>query len=45
MGKPAIAIELSARERRELEGLSRRRKTAQGLAVRAEIVLLPAGGV
>jgi hypothetical protein len=32
MGKPAVAITLSAAERRELEALARRRKTAQGLA-------------
>jgi len=45
MGKPAVAIELSAAERRELEGLARRRKTAQGLAQRARIVLAAAEGL
>jgi len=39
MGKPAVAIELSVAERSELESLARRRKTAQGLARRARIVL------
>jgi transposase len=42
---PAVAIELSDREREELEGLSRRRRTAQGLARRAEIVLAAAAGL
>lgn len=45
MGKPAVAIDLSAEERDELEGLSRRRKTAQGLARRARIVLAAAEGL
>ena len=45
MGKPAVAIELSAAERSELESLSRRRHTAQGLAQRARIVLLAADGL
>ena len=45
MGKPAVAIELSAAERRELESLARRRKTAQGLARRARIVLAAADGL
>ena len=45
MGKPAVAIELSAVERRELESLARRRKTAQGLARRARIVLAAAAGL
>lgn len=45
MGKPAVAIELSAAERRELEGLARRRKTSQGLARRARIVLAAAEGL
>lgn len=45
MGKPAVAIELSAVERRELESLARRRKTAQGLARRARIVLAAAEGL
>lgn len=37
-------IELSASERRELEGLTRRRKTGQALALRARIVLASAEG-
>lgn len=41
----AVAIELSDGERRELEGLARRRKTAQGLARRARIVLAAAEGL
>jgi len=45
MGKPAVAIELTDRERVELEGLAKRRRTAQGLARRAQIVLLAAEGV
>ena len=45
MGKPAVAIELSAAERRELASLARRRKTAQGLARRARIVLAAADGL
>ena len=45
MGKPAVAIELTAAERRELEGLAGRRKTAQGLARRARIVLAAADGL
>jgi transposase len=45
MGKPAVAIDLSAEERDELEGLARRRKTAQGLARRARIVLAAAEGL
>jgi transposase len=45
MGKPAVAIELTCEERRELEGLSARRRTAQGLARRARIVLLAADGL
>jgi transposase len=42
---PAVAIELSDFERRELEGLTRRRRTAQGLARRAQIVLAAASGM
>jgi DNA-binding NarL/FixJ family response regulator len=42
---PAVSIELSDLERGELEGLSRRRRTAQGLARRAQIVLAAAGGL
>jgi len=45
MSRAAVAIELSAAERRELEGLARRRKTAQGLARRARIVLAAAAGL
>src|SRR6266478_4084564 len=45
MGKPAIAIELTAAERAELEGLASRRRTAQGLARRARIVLAAAAGL
>jgi transposase len=44
-GRVAAAIDLSAAERRELEGLVRRRKTAQGLARRARIVILAAEGL
>ena len=44
-GRVAVAIELSSYERRELEGFARRRRTAQGLARRARIVLLAAGGL
>lgn len=45
MGRVAVAIPLSAAERLELESLSRRRKTAQGLARRARIVLAAAEGL
>ena len=45
MGRAAVAITLSASERRELGGLARRRKTAQGLARRARIVLAAADGL
>src|SRR5690348_13164989 len=44
MGKTAVAIDLTDSERRGLEGLASRRKTAQGLAQRARIVLLVAEG-
>src|SRR3546814_11264411 len=44
MGRPAVLIELSEVERSDLEGLSRRRRTAQGLAQREHIVLLAAAG-
>ena len=44
-GRVAVSIELSVCERRELEGLARRRRTAQGLARRARIVLLSAEGL
>jgi transposase len=43
-GRIAVSIDLSSFERRELEGLTRRRRTAQGLARRARIVLLAAEG-
>ena len=45
MGRVAVAITLSDAERRELEGLARRRKTAQGPARRARIVLAAADGL
>lgn len=45
MGKPAVVIDLTKEERRELEGLAGRRRTAQGLARRARIVLLAADGL
>ena len=45
MSRAAVAITLSEAERRELEGLVRRRKTAQGLARRARIVLAAADGL
>lgn len=45
MGAPAIAITLTAEERVELEGLANRRRTAQGLARRARIVLAAAAGM
>jgi transposase len=44
MARVATIIDLSVEERAELEGLSRRRRTAQGLARRAQIVLLAAEG-
>ena len=45
MSRVAVAISLSEAERRELEGLVGRRKTAQGLARRARIVLAAAEGL
>lgn len=45
MGKPAVTIDLTGEQRAELESLVRRRQTAQGLARRAEIVLLAADGL
>ncbi len=45
MGKAAVAIDLTVEERRELESLAGRRRTAQGLARRARIVLLAAEGL
>ena len=44
MAKAAVSIELTAAERTELEGLAGRRRTAQGLAKRARIVLAVADG-
>ena len=44
-GRVAVAIDLSVAERRELDDLARRRRTAQGLARRARIVLLAAEGL
>ena len=45
MGKAAVAIELTVAERAELEGLAGRRRTAQGLARRARIVLAAGDGM
>src|SRR5580698_1322614 len=45
MGKRAVGIALTEIERRELESLASRRRTAQGLAQRARIALLAAEGV
>jgi transposase len=45
MGKPAVAIELTAAERAELESRASRRRTAQGLARRSRIVLAAAEGM
>ncbi len=45
MGKPAVLIELSAMERRELAGLARAQKTGQALARRARIILAAASGL
>ena len=45
MGRSAVAIELTAGERGELEDLAGRWRTAQGLARRARIVLLAAEGL
>ena len=44
MSKRAITIELTAAERSALEDLAKRRRTAQGLARRARIVLAAAEG-
>jgi len=43
-GRTAVRIELTEDERSALEGRARRRKTARGDAMRAEIVLLSASG-
>lgn len=45
MGKPAVAIGLSAGERRELESLARAHKTGQAMARRARIILAAAAGL
>ena len=45
MGKPAVAIELSAHERRELQSLARAQRTGQAMARRARIVLAAAAGL
>ena len=45
MGKAAVAIALSAAERRELESLARAHKTGRAMARRARIVLLSADRV
>ena len=45
MGKPAVAIELSVVERRELQSLARAQKTGQAMARRARIVLAAAAGL
>jgi transposase len=45
MGKAAVAITLTAAERAELHSLASRRRTAQGLARRARIVLAAADGM
>ncbi len=41
----AVTIDLSSDERRELEELTQRRRTQQGLARRARIVLLASEGL
>ncbi len=45
MGKPAVGIELTEVERRELELLARAHKTGQAMARRARIVLAAAAGL
>ena len=45
MSKVAVSIELTPAERGALEGMARRRRTAQGLARRARIVLAAAAGL
>ena len=45
MGKAAVGVALTDSERGELASLAARRKTAQGLAQRARIVLLAAEGL
>jgi len=44
-GRAAIRIELAGAERAELEARARRRKSLRADALRAEIVLLAAGGM
>ena len=45
MGKAAVAIDLDATERRELQSLARAQKTGQAMARRARIVLAAAAGL
>jgi transposase len=45
MGKAAVAIELTAPERRELESFARAHRTGQAMARRARIVLAAAAGL
>jgi transposase len=45
MGKPAVLIELTEEERQQLTRRASSRRTAQGLAMRARIVLLSAAGL
>lgn len=45
MGRRAVAIELTVEEREQLESFARQRRTAQGLARRARIVLAAAEGL
>jgi transposase len=45
MGKAAVAIELTAPERRELRSLARAHRTGQAMARRARIVLAAAAGL
>jgi hypothetical protein len=44
MGKPAVGIELSDAERRELASLARAHRTGQAMARRARIILAAAAG-
>ena len=45
LGRPKARLIVSPSERKRLEGWTRRRKTAQALAIRARIVLLCASGI
>jgi transposase len=45
MGKPAVEIELTEAERRQLEALTRAQKTGQSMARRARIILAAASGL